>query len=353
MDNRNLAIEGYQRAVERLSSTDINAIIFLLIFLIIVILFAILMGNLSKKLKAKKHYEDFLKYAKEKNLNDKQIEILWNYSKDMGRDPFLSIEFKSPFEKVITHYIKENPDFDENLIKDMREKLGFDYVPYFVPLTSTKDIELFQGGTLKTSDGRNYSISLYDKDELYMYWIVTDKSIPNLSIGDTVKISFIRKSDAAYNLEGPVEEIINENGKFIIKIPHTFELIRIQRREYPRVEVDLEALVGKIIKEENQDILAWVEAKIMDISPAGAKICLNPEDKDKLKIRIGDKIILSFTLLDKDIQEEAEIVNINEKQKIICYGVKFIDIKESQQKHIFEFVRKEQKRLIEMYKKQS
>jgi c-di-GMP-binding flagellar brake protein YcgR/uncharacterized protein YneF (UPF0154 family) len=353
MDNRNLAVEGYQRAVERLSSIDINAIIFLLLFIILLVLFTIIMGNLTKKLKAKKHYEEFIKYTKEKNLNDQQISILWDYSKKLGRDPFLSIEFKSPFEKIIDHYIKDNPNFDENLIKDMREKLGFDYVPYFVPLTSTKDIDLFQGATLKVEDGKSYTISLYDKDELYMYWIITDRNTPRLNIGEKVKISFVRKSDAAYSIDGTVEEIINENGKVIIKIPHTFELVRIQRREYPRVEVDIDALVGKEIRQDNQDVLVWIKGKLMDISPSGAKICLNPDDKDKLKLRVGDKIILSFSLSDKDIHEEAEVVNINEKQKIICYGVKFIYIKESQQRHIFEFVRKEQKRLLDMYKKQS
>jgi len=353
MDDKNTAVEGYKKAVEKLSSIDINAIIFLLLFLIIIVLISIGLGNLSKKLKAKKHYEDFIKYAKEKGLSDKQISILWNYSQKMGRDPFLALEFKSPFERVIDYYIKENPDFDEELIKDMREKLGFDYIPYFVPLTSTKDIDLFQGGTLKTEDGRSYSVSLYDKDELYMYWVITDKNIPRLSPEDNIKISFVRRSDAAYTIESKVEEVINENGKIIIKIPHTFELLRVQRREYPRVDVDFDILLGKVIKQENQEVLIWNEAKMVDISPSGARVCIKIEDKERLNIKVGDKVIITFTLLGRDIQEEAEVMNITEKQKSICYGLKFTEIKESQQKHIFEFVRKEQKRLMDMYKKQS
>lgn len=353
MDNRNLAVEGYQRAVDRLSSVDVNAVIFLLLFLIFIVLSIIILGNLSKKIKAKKQYEDFIKYAKEKNLTDQQIKLLWDYSKKLGRDPFLAIEFKAPFEKIIDVYIKENPNFDEDLIKDMREKLGFDYIPYFVPLTTTKDIELFQGGSLKTEDGRTYSVALYDKDELYMYWVITDKTIPKINPEDKVKVSFTRKSDAAYTLEGQVIDVINENGRVIIKIPHTFELIRIQRREYPRVEVEIESLIGKKVKKDGQEILLWITAKILDISPSGAKVCISPEEKDKLKLGIGDKIILSFNLLEKEFQEEAEIVNIHQKQNILCYGVKFVDIKEFQQKHIFEFVRREQKKLAELYKKQS
>ncbi|WP_028950792.1 flagellar brake protein [Sulfurihydrogenibium subterraneum] len=352
-NNRNLAVEGYQKAVEKLSGTDINAVIFLLLFIISLILMAIVLGNLSKKLRAKKQKEDFMRYTKEKNLTDEQIKIIWDYSKKLGRDPFLAIEFKAPFEKIIDVYIKENPNIDENLIKEMREKLGFDYVPYFVPITTSKDIELFQGGKLKTEEGITYNVALYDKDELYMYWVITDKTIPTIKPEDRVKVSFIRKSDAAYTLEGQVIDVINENGRVIVKIPHTFELIRIQRREYPRVEVEIESLLGKKEKKDGQEILLWIIAKILDISPSGAKVCINPEEKDKLKLLIGDKILLSFNLLEKEFQEEAEIVNIHEKQNILCYGVKFTDIKEFQQKHIFEFVRKEQKRLAELYKKQS
>jgi hypothetical protein len=46
----------------------------------------------------------------------------------MGRDLFLALEFKSPFEKVIDLYIKDNPNFDENLIKDMRGKCPKGYI---------------------------------------------------------------------------------------------------------------------------------------------------------------------------------------------------------------------------------
>jgi hypothetical protein len=116
MPEKKSAIEGYQKAVEKLSGVDINVILFLLL------------NSLSKKLKAKYQYSEFVKYAKEKELSDEQIPILWDYSKKMGRDPFLALEFKSPFEKVIDLYTKDNPNFDENLIKEMREKCTKGYI---------------------------------------------------------------------------------------------------------------------------------------------------------------------------------------------------------------------------------
>jgi adenylate kinase family enzyme len=329
MPERKPVVEGYQKAVEKLSGIDINAIVFLFFIILIIILAVLLLNNLSKKLKAKYQYSEFLKYAKEKELNDEQISILWDYSKNMGRDPFLALEFKSPFERVIDLYIKDNPNFDENLIKDAREKLGFDVVPSFVPITVTKDIDLFQGGRVTLEDGRSFNVVLYDKDELYMYWAITDKNVPNLNVGDKVKISFIRESDGAYVVEGQIKDILKESGTVILKIPHTFEILRIQRREYPRVDTDIEAVLGKKIKEDDKEIIKWHIGRILDISPSGARFCVSIEEKNTLNLRIGGEIILTFTLEEKNFQLTGDVLNIYEKQKIICYGIKFKEIKES------------------------
>jgi PilZ domain. len=75
--------------------------------------------------------------------------------------------------------------------------------------------------------------------------------------------------------------------------------------------------------------------------------------KNTLNLRIGDEIILTFTLEEKDFQLTGDVVNIYEKQKITCYGIKFKGIKESVQKDIFSYVRKEQQKMLSLYKKQS
>lgn len=351
MEQRETAIKGYKIAVEKLSQINIDAIIFLLLFIILIVVGVLVYSSISRKQKEKYKYTEFVKFAREKELSEQEYRILWDYSLKLDRDPFLPLEFKSPFEKVVDLYIKENPQFDENMIKGMRKKLGFDYLPYFVPITTTKDIELFQGGTLRVSGtGRTYRVALYDKDELYMYWVVTDTSGGvDLSKDDEIKINFVRKSDAAYVVETRVEDVVSENGKVIVKVPHTLEFTRIQRREHPRVECDIDAIVGK----EIEGRIEWVEAKIMDISPSGAKVCINSEEKDKLSLKITDRIAVKFNLADKDILQKAEVVNIYEKQKVVCYGVKFLDIKDSVQRDIFDFVKKQQQNLAKLHAKQS
>ncbi|MCX7737794.1 MAG: PilZ domain-containing protein [Hydrogenothermaceae bacterium] len=197
MDQRETVLKGYEIATNILTETNINAIIFLLLFIILIVITVIVISSISKRSREKYKHLEFKKFSKEKELTENQYKILWEYSVKLGRDPFLAIEFKSPFEKVIDLYISENPNFDEELIKNMRKKLGFDYLPCFAPLTTTKDIELFQGGILKTANGRSVKVTLYDKDEQFMYWVVVDSPI-TLSSGETVKINFVRKSDAAY-----------------------------------------------------------------------------------------------------------------------------------------------------------
>ncbi|MCX7760128.1 MAG: PilZ domain-containing protein [Hydrogenothermaceae bacterium] len=350
MDNKENVMKGYQIAMDKLSQIDLSAIL-LLITLIILLIVAVLLTNyFSKRFKEKYKYIEFEKFSKEKELSEKQYKILWDYSLKLGRDPFLAIEFKSPFEKVIDLYIKENPNFDEELIKDMRKKLGFDYVPYFVPITTTKDIDLFQGGILRVGENRIIRVALYDKDERFMYWVVTDEiTMLPADPGDIVKINFVRKGDAAYIIEIPIEEVINDNGKIIIKAPHTFELIRVQRREYPRVETDLDCIVGKEIEEKT----VWLEGKIVDISPSGARVCIPPEKRSVLNLKIGDRVYIQFDILNKSILQKSEIVNIYEKQKTLCYGVRFIDIKESIQRDIFDYVKRQQQAFAKLHSKQS
>lgn len=350
MDHRDKAIQGYEIAMDRMSKIDLNSIILILAIIIFLIISFLIIGFLSKKFRSKYKYLEFEKFSREKELSEKQYRILWEYSLKLDRDPFLSLEFKSPFEKIIDLYIKENQDFDENLIKDMRRKLGFDYVPYFVPLTTTKDIDLFQGGVLKLQGGKVFRIALYDKDEMFLYWVITDDvvDIP-AGISDSVKINFVRKGDAAYILDANIEDIIRENGKIIIKIPHTFELIRIQRREYPRVETDLDCLVGKDIEGKT----VFVEAKIVDISPSGLRFCVPSEIRSSFDIRIGINVYVQFEILNKKILQKSEIVNIYERQKTVCYGVKFIDIKEDVQRDIFNYVKKQQLNLAKLHSKQS
>ena len=329
----------------RIPRAEGSTILLFILILSVFILFFILIGLLKEYIRKVNIKKSFFKEALERGLTEEEAQILWEYSLKLGRDPFLTLEFKSPFEKVVDLFLKENPQADESLIQDMRMKLGFDYLPPFVPLVSTKDIELFQSAKLHTQDKGSYEIALFDKDEKYMYWAVIDKKQPPNLEGSRVTISFIRKGDGIYKFESTVEKVFFESGRMILQVPHTFELTRYQRREYARVEVEIPAEVGIYNKEE--DKVEWIKGEIVDISAGGAKVCIPYQDFPQ-ELNPYTEITLKFNLKGKELKLKATVVNIYKRRTSTCYGVKYEDIKPEQQKFIHEFVKEEQKKLAQL-----
>jgi len=325
-------------------SAKAETILTALLFITSIILFFILVGLIKEYLKKRRLKSSFFKEAFERGLTEREAEILWKYSLKMGRDPFLALEFKAPFEKVVDLYLREDESPDEELVQEMRSKLGFDYVPYFVPLVSTKDIELFQPAKLYLPDRASYDIALFDKDERYMYWAIIDEKTPAEKLeGKRVTISFIRKGDGIYKFEGVVTKTFYDNGKLILQIPHTFEMTRFQRREYARVDVELPAVVG--IKEG--DGIKWIEGEIVDISAGGAKVCIPLSALEK-ELLPGTEVKVKFKVSNREFNLRATVINVYERRHSNCYGLKFEDITPEQHKFLYDFVKKQQKKLAEL-----
>ncbi len=343
MEDKVAAIQSFRAATDT-ETTEILIIIFVILFLIVTFLFIL---NFRKALKAKFLKKLFMKTIREKGLSEKAGEILWKYSTKLGRDPFLSLEIKASFEKAVDLYVQENPDYDEKLLQDTRKKLGFDFVPSFIPLSSTKDIDIFQSGRLTYQD-KTFNTSLYDKDEKYMYWLLIDVSNPPNLKGKTVKIQFLRRDDAIYILEGTVSEILKEDDKTILRVPHHTELKRIQRRQYARIEVDMPVSVGRIY--ENSSEVKWLEGNAKDISAGGVRICIPASQRVKFNLHTGTEVWLNFSLDGKDFHLKGTVVNINERKTTICYGIKFVNIKNKEETHIINFVKKQQQKMRNLAK---
>lgn len=339
MEDKVAAIQSFKAATDT-QITEILVVIFIVLFLIVVFLVVL---NFRKAIKLKFLKKLFLKSVKERGLSEKAGELLWKYSTKLGRDPFLTLEVKASFEKVVDQYVSDNPDYDEEFIRDIRKKLGFDYIPSFVPLSTTKDIEIFQNGRI-TLENSTFDAALYDKDEKYMYWLLMDiSSVSNLK-GKTLKIQFLRRDDAIYVLDGKVDEVLYEDGKVILKIPHHSEMKRIQRRQYARIEVDLPVNLGKI-SPENPSSIKWLSCIAKDISAGGIRICIPSSQRLSFNLTIGSEVIMSFNLDNNSIKVKGTVVNIIERKSSICYGIKFMNIKSKDESHILNYVKKEQQKL--------
>ncbi len=318
-------------------------IIIAIAFFIGFIIFFIAGFFYQKYRKEKKVKDYFIHYALERDLNENQIKILWNYALKMGRDPMVVLEFKAPFEKVIDLYLKEHLDADEKLIQDMRKKLGFEIVSPYVPLVTTKDIELFQNATI-IHNNRSYNATLYDKDERYMYWLLSSDSGPvNLNIGDTIKLIFIRKDDAIYTIILPIEDIQNDSNKILIKLSHTFEMTRTQRREYPRIHVEIPVEVIYYDKKEDKEYKLY--GTIVDLSAGGSRICFENKPDILSRIKYSEVLKIKYQLLDNHLENDLKLLDKIEHSKNICIRGTFENMKEQTEQKIHEFVQKEQKKL--------
>ncbi|SNZ03621.1 c-di-GMP-binding flagellar brake protein YcgR, contains PilZNR and PilZ domains [Persephonella hydrogeniphila] len=339
MEDKVAALRSFRAATDT-EITELLIIIFIILFFILTFLVIL---NFRKALKQKFLKKLFMKTVKERGLSEVEGDILWKYSNKLGRDPFLSLEVKASFEKVIDLYVQEDPEYNEKMIQNMRKKLGFDHIPSFIPLTTTKDIELFQRGRI-TVQNKVYDASLYDKDEKYMYWALFDiSSLPNIK-GETVKIQFLRRDDAIYLLEGTVVDTFSENGRVILKIPHHSEMKRIQRRQYARIEVDFPVSIRKISEDK------WITLDAKDISAGGIKVCTHLSRTGRLNISIGTELLLNFRLDGKDMNLKGVVVNITERKTTVCYGIKFVNINSKDETFIMNYVKKEQQKLKKLVK---
>lgn len=345
--------ETLKLAAEHWTQTDLTSILIIVFFILGVMI--ILVGGilLQKFMKSKNIHSYFFNYARERGLTNEEAEILWEYSQKMGRDPLLVIEFKSPFEKVVDLYIKTDPNPKESLVQDMRKKLGFNITYNFIPLSLSKDIELFQNGKMIINGKQAYDTALYDKDEKYMYWLLIDvRSREGLEPGLPVKVTFLRKGDAIYNFESNILDVIQEGHNIVIKLPHTFEMTRIQRREFPRVETDIPAMIGKVKIVDGNEEMVWHPGRILDISASGAKFCFSKEEQNGVKFNIGEIVKIKFELNGEKYEMEANIENRDEREVSLCYGLKFKNVKDKVKDKIFEFVQKEQRKMAKLARMQ-
>lgn len=346
MDERvNIVVDAFKTTIE---NVNIFTVIIVILIFVLIGFFLVFWEKFEEFLSKRYLKKLFYRNGENYGLTQKELDILWNYSQKLNKDPFLVLEYKSPFEKVIHAYVQDNPDYNENLIKNMRKKLGFDKIPSFMPLISTKDIDLFQTGNL-IYENRIFPVALYDKDEKYMYWYLIDKKPPfPFDKGKTVKVRFTREDDAVYIVEGKVEDIFEENGKYIVKIPHTFKFLQIQRRRDFRLKVKIPIELTISTKDGKQ---IKIEVETTDISIDGIGFCIPVLKAKELKMDIGTVFSAKLRFEGKEIETEAVVKNIREIGKNVCYGSEFKEITNEDKNFLIKFIHTEQQKILKEYKK--
>jgi len=342
----NILVEAWRQAVEQGANYKALLIIFT-VFIAVVVFFMFYM-KVKDLISLKYLKKAFMEEASLYDLTPEEAEILWKYARKLKRDPFLTLEIKATFEKVIQQFTNENPDFDDNMIRNMRKKLGFDTLPEYVPLVTTKDIDIFQTGKMFTETGKSYSVALYDKDERFMYWLLIDVRQPfDFKEGDKVKVKFLRRNDGIYTFESVVDDILKEDDKYIVKLPHVFKMDRVQRRKEFRVHVQFP--VSLTFSVDGEEIK--IEAEAVDISSEGIRVCIPEDIHQKYRFNIGKEIYVEFKLNNRTFSFDSSIRNIYREEKRVCYGLHFMRMEERDKESITSFIIRAEQELLKQYKK--
>ncbi len=285
----------------------------------------------------------FFSHAKDYDLTEEETELLWRYASKLPINPLLVFEKKVIFEKVVDEVVKNGNPEEIKMIPVIRMKLRYDTLPWFIPLSTTRDIDIYQTGTLIVGEHKTDAY-VYDKDEEFIY-IALMSNVP-VRVGDKVKFFFVRENDARYSFESEVEKVFTEMGRTVIALRHTDKLTRIQLRESMRWKVEIPAKFrfGESLQKMNPE---EYEGIIEDISVKGVRLCY----PGNIPLKDGDFLLLDFKLRNyefKNIIGRVMYKKVYEKKT--CFGVKFEDITRKEEQAIEQFILEEQRKLLRAYK---
>ncbi|MCS6957252.1 MAG: PilZ domain-containing protein [Aquificaceae bacterium] len=289
---------------------------------------------------------EFFNSARIFGLSQQETNLLWRCA-GTAKEPMKILQSKAVFERCVSKLVKEDLSKIE-LITSTRKKLKFDSIPWFLPLSSTRDIDLYQTGFV-TYNNMAYGAAVWEKSESELHIAFLDTPGKIVSTGEKVKFSFLREGDGRYYFYSQVIRTYRDGNKLVLVLPHTDQLSKIQLRDSLRWKVKIPAKVfiytddTSAVFEEPEYI---VEATVEDISTQGVKICLHA----LVEVKIGQRILVNFELKSYPIKVLGTVKNIRGSTEKTCVGVRFENLGKPDEDYIRKFIIDEQRELLKAYK---
>lgn len=280
-------------------------------------------------------------------LTEDEIELLWRYVKALPYDPQMVYDNKALFERVVSKIVRSNLA-GVRLIPSIRTKLRFDTVPWFMPLNTTRDIDVYQTGKLIVDDAY-VDAAVWDKTETELHIVVLEALPRPIRVGEMVKFHFIRESEGRYSFESPVKDKYMDGDRLVLVLEHSETLHRVQLRESLRWRVNIPvefALIGDVVVTEEEG-LEFLSGIIEDISTKGVRVCTETFVSPKE----GDYVMLNFSIGEHRFDNLlGQIVNVRQMPGRTCMGVKFLKVSRQEETVIDRFIVEEQRKLIRSYR---
>ncbi len=186
-----------------------------------------------------------------------------------------------------------------------------------------------------SSKAEKYRCKVVDQDNhsIFINYPVdtsTNKSVI-LTDGTQLKVTFVDETKAVYAF--PTEVLGRKLGQvpmIKLSIPNPTEILKIQRRNYVRIEHALDIA----IEYEGEKFQFITE----DFSAGGIAVILNKEVNFRDGDRVSILLPLAFNNGDmKYVFSDAKVIRIWDKQDITIASLEFIDADDTDKQHIVRF----------------
>lgn len=326
---------------------SLSDVLFILFTLSLVIGLLIILPYLWSRYKAKLDLkEDFFNTGKYLGLEGEEISLLWKCAQT-AKEPVKIMQSKAVFERCISKLVKEDASKIE-LVTQIRKKLRFDSLPWFLPLSSTRDIDIYQTGFI-TYGNNAYSSAIWERSELELHIVMLDEPPEPIQANDKVKFSFLREGDGRYYFQSKVLRTYRDGAKLVIVLPHTEQLSKVQLRESIRWRVKIPGRIH-IYKEDSVSLTEEpkdsMECVIDDLSVQGVRVCI----PGFVEVKDEEKVFVYFELKSYPIRVIGTVKNVRSGVEKTCLGIRFENLKEMDERQISKFITEEQRELLKAYK---
>ncbi|MCI4458332.1 MAG: PilZ domain-containing protein [Thermocrinis sp.] len=346
--------ETFKEATRYMFQTNLTDILLVLFGLVAsVAILVALPYTISRYLTSRSARKEFEVIGKQMGLNEEEIALLYKCASTL-EDPNKVFHNKYVFEKCAGKLVKESSD-NIPIIVSVRKKLKFEHLPWFLPLATTRDIEVYQTGFISYK-GKSYDAAVWEKTEEALKIAILDRVSESPQPGEKVRFSFLREDDGRYYFEAEVLNTYIEGGKVILVIPHTEKLGKVQLRNSVRWKVSILARVlffNRKVKAEELSLIeelaeeSFLEGTIENISTEGVKVCFNRF----VSAKEGNSLLLEFEWKGKAFKNIlAEIRYISGSTERTCFGLKFLNLKKDYEDTIRKFIIEEQREALKTYK---
>ena len=238
----------------------------------------------------------------------------------------------------------------EQVLSELRRKLGFSHIPLEHPLVSTRNITIGQTGSLFGKEGNRplfNKVSVADNNSFFfaIQYDVDKEEVYRMAPGNIVRFIFARQHDGLYGVQVRVANI-KEAGS--IDLLHTMDLRRNQLRQYVRIETNL-PLRLRLLSTKDPDKSEiqrgqLVTTRMSDVSGGGMSFLCEQS------LRLNDLISLNFDLPGVSFAGiTGKIVHLTLREgksgALVKHHVQFVNIEPRKRELIVKYVFEKERQL--------